>query len=206
MGLMSTSSNAAAQRMEVTSDVSLGQTIKGLRTARNLSLQRLAELSDVSVGMLSHIERDLTSPSLRTLTKIRLALEVPISALFESAGEPEGVDFVRRAGSRPVLDLGPEHLVKELLSPPNARALQFMMLIIPPGGSSGAAPIGYPSEKGGLVVEGEIALHVGANATRLCEGDSFQFDGALPHRFVNAGSGTAKVLWIIVQQSLERHL
>ena len=50
---MSTSSNAAAQRMEVTSDVSLGQTIKGLRTARNLSLQRLAELSDVSVGMLS---------------------------------------------------------------------------------------------------------------------------------------------------------
>jgi predicted DNA-binding WGR domain protein/transcriptional regulator with XRE-family HTH domain len=70
--------------------------------ARALSLQRLAELSDVSVGMLSHIERGLTSPSLRTLNKIRLALDVPISALFEAADEPEGVDFVRRAKSRPV--------------------------------------------------------------------------------------------------------
>jgi uncharacterized cupin superfamily protein len=81
-----------------------------------------------------------------------------------------------------------------------------MMLVIPSGGSSGVAPIGYPSEKGGLVIEGQITLHVGPNATRLCEGDSFQFDGVLPHRFVNAGSGAAKVLWIIVQQSLERHL
>ena len=203
---MSTSSNAVAQRTEIAPNVGLGQTIKRLRTERNLSLQRLAELSDVSVGMLSHIERNQTSPSLRTLTKIRLALDVPISALFESSGEPEGVDFVRRAKSRPVLNLGPEHLVKELLSPPNARALQFMMLVIPPGGSSGAAPIGYPSEKGGLVIEGQITLHVGPNATRLGVGDRFQFDGALPHRFVNAGSGAAKVLWIIVQQSLERHL
>ncbi len=68
------------------------------------------------------------------------------------------------------------------------------------------APIGYPSEKGGLVMEGQITLHVGANATLLSEGDSFQFDGALPHRFVNEGTTTAKVLWMIVQLSLERHL
>src|SRR4051794_19021375 len=116
-------SNSTARRMDVASDVGLGHTIKRLRTQRALSLQRLAELSDVSVGMLSHIERGLTSPSLRTLTKIRLALDVPISALFESSGEAEGVDFVRRSTSRPILDLGAEHLVKELLSPPNARVL-----------------------------------------------------------------------------------
>jgi transcriptional regulator with XRE-family HTH domain len=53
-------------------------------------LERLAELSDVSVGMLSYIERGPTSPSLRTLNKIRLSLDVPISALFEAADEPEG--------------------------------------------------------------------------------------------------------------------
>jgi transcriptional regulator with XRE-family HTH domain len=199
-------SAAAAPQPDVTSEGSLGVTIRRLRTQRNLSLQRLAEMSEVSVGMLSHIERDLTSPSLRTLTKIRLALKVPISALFESASEANGVDFVRRGAGRPLLDLGPEHLVKQLLSPPNARSLQFMMLVVPPGGGSGTAPIGYPSEKGGLVMEGKITLHVGANSSELSEGDSFQFDGSLPHRFVNDGSATAKVLWIIVQLSLERHL
>ncbi|SDR63462.1 transcriptional regulator, XRE family with cupin sensor [Rhizobiales bacterium GAS113] len=200
------SNSAAVHEAGFTSGGSLGLVIRRLRTQRNLSLQRLAELSDVSVGMLSHIERDLTSPSLRTLTKIRLALKVPISALFENAGEPDGVDFVRRADGRPILDLGPQLLVKQLLSPANARSLQFMMLIIPPGGGSGTAPIGYPSEKGGLVIEGRITLHVGANSVILSEGDSFQFDGATPHHFVNEGAETAKVLWMIVQLGLERHL
>jgi mannose-6-phosphate isomerase-like protein (cupin superfamily) len=131
---------------------------------------------------------------------------VPISALFESAGEADGVDFVRRANLRPRLDLGSDLLVKQLLSPANARALQFMVLIIPPGGGSGAAPIGYPSEKGGLVLEGRIQLQVGDRSSILSEGDSFQFDGALPHRFVNESAQPAKVLWMIVQLSLDRHL
>jgi mannose-6-phosphate isomerase-like protein (cupin superfamily) len=85
-------------------------------------------------------------------------------------------------------------------------SFQFMMLIIPPGGRAGAAPIGYPSEKAGRVIEGRIILHVGGNSAILSEGDSFQFDGATPHRFVNEGTETAKVLWMIAQLSLERHL
>jgi transcriptional regulator with XRE-family HTH domain len=198
--------SALAHDANIVSDGNLGATIRRLRGERDLSLQRLAELSDVSVGMLSHIERNLTSPSLRTLTKIRLALKVPISALFENQPESEDVEFARRAEARPLLDLGPDILVKELLSPANARALQFMMLVIPPGGGSGPQPIGYPSEKGGLVVEGRIRLQVGETSTLLSKGDSFQFDGALPHRFVNDGAETARVLWMIVQLSLDRHL
>src|SRR5215207_7983676 len=96
----------------------LGRTIRRLRRERGLSLQNLSDRTDISVGMLSHIERGISSPSLRSLTRIRIALGVPISSLFESASSQFAeASYVRRRDSRPRLDLGPLYLVKELLSP-----------------------------------------------------------------------------------------
>jgi transcriptional regulator with XRE-family HTH domain len=184
----------------------LGAAIRRLRIARKLSLQRLAKSSQVSAGMLSQIERNLASPSLRTLTKIRLALNVPLSAFFDEVHEDDSPSFVRRAGSRPIIDLGDRLLLKELLSPATAQSVQFMFLTIPPGGGSGEMPLSYPSEKAGLVTEGQITLQVDATSTTVSEGDSFQFNGALPHRLQNDSDKQAKVLWMIAQLSPERHL
>src|SRR5438128_1600122 len=62
----------------------LGRTIRKLRQERKLSLHSLASQAEMSVSMLSQIERGISSPSLKSLTKIRLSLGVPISSLFES--------------------------------------------------------------------------------------------------------------------------
>src|SRR6185312_8002033 len=63
VGNTSVNSNiATVHEADIVAEGSLGTVIRRLRARRNLSLQRLAELSDVSVGMLSHIERDMTSP------------------------------------------------------------------------------------------------------------------------------------------------
>lgn len=190
------------------SETGVGVRIRELRLARKLSLQDLATASGVSVGMLSQIERGMANPSLRTLTRIRMALNVTLSALFsDSPGEREpGIDFVRRASSRPRLDLGPGYVRKELLSSAIARNLQFMILNIPPGGGSGSSPMAYPAEKGGLVLEGEFRLSVAGYEAVLREGDSFQFDSALPHHFRNTGAVKARVLWIIGQTLPERQL
>ncbi|MGE0717757.1 MAG: cupin domain-containing protein [Alphaproteobacteria bacterium] len=187
----------------------VGARIRRLRQGRGLTLAELAQRAGLSVGMLSQIERDLANPSLRTLTRIRMALDVPLSALFAeeqpatAAGDPE---FVRRAQRRPRLDLGPELLVKELLSSAAAKNMQFMVLGIPPGGGSGDSLLMYPAEKAGLVLEGRFTLRVGEEEAVLDEGDSFQFDSALPHRFSNEGHRPARVLWIIGQTLPERHL
>jgi transcriptional regulator with XRE-family HTH domain len=185
----------------------VGQTIRRLRHERKMPLQQLALLSGVSSGMLSQIERDRANPSLKTLTRLRHALGVPLSALFEELpSATSDPDFVRRSNRRPKIDLGPSRLVKELLSSSAAQNLQFMILDLPPHGSSGEQLLSYPAEKAGLVLAGEIILRVADVEVTLAEGDSFQFDSAKPHGFRNEAAARARVLWIIGQTLPERQL
>jgi transcriptional regulator with XRE-family HTH domain len=186
----------------------LGRTIRKLRQERKLSLHSLAGAAEMSVSMLSQIERGISSPSLKSLTKIRLALGVPISSLFESTspGDSPAAKYVRTLADRPSLDLGPAYLVKQLLSPSIAKDLQFMILTIPPGGGSGDMPYSSPGEKGGLVLEGVLRLFIGDDIVDVQEGDSFQFDSAIPHHFKNVGAKTVRVLWIMCQWPRERHI
>jgi transcriptional regulator with XRE-family HTH domain len=184
----------------------VGATIRRLRQERGLSLAELATQAGVSTGALSEIERDVANPSLRILTKIRLALDVPLSTLFDEAGGAQGdPDFVRRASRRPKLDLGAQYVVKELLSSSIARNMQFMILHVPPGGGSGDDALSYPADKGGLMIEGCIVLTVGGVDVQLNVGDSFQFDSSTPHSFRNMSDSTAQVLWIVAQTRPERH-
>jgi transcriptional regulator with XRE-family HTH domain len=175
----------------------VGETIRRLRQARGMTLQELAVASGVSVGMLSQLERDRANPSLRVLTQIRIALGVTVSALFEDApARAADPAFVRRMENRGHLELG--YLSKELLSPGSAGNLQFMILHIPPGGTSGAQPLSYPAEKGGMLLEGALELTVRDRTVLLREGDSFLFDSLDPHAFRNpSADAAARVLWII---------
>lgn len=185
----------------------VGGKIRQLRMKQKLSLADLAERSGVSAGLLSQIERDLANPSLKTLTRIRHALGVPLSALFDEGPSLESDPaFIRRKVGRPKFDLGPECMIKELLSSSVAQNLQFMILHIPPGGSSGSQPLSYSSEKAGIVLEGEFTLQVDESEVRLEAGDSFQFDGIRPHYFRNHSADVARVLLIIGQTLPERHL
>jgi transcriptional regulator with XRE-family HTH domain len=186
----------------------LGPTIRKLRQERKLSLHSLASEAEMSVSMLSQIERGISSPSLKSLTKIRLALGVPISSLFEStmAASNLAARYVRTQADRPILDLGPNYLVKQLLSPSIAKDLQFMILTLPSGGGSGDMPYSSPGEKGGLMLEGALRLFIGDDVVDVEAGDSFQFDSSIPHHFKNVTEATARVLWIMCQWPRERHI
>ena len=183
----------------------VGKAIRALRKAKGMTLQELAVASGVSAGTLSAIERDQANPSLRVLSQIRNALGAPISALFEEPVHPAGDPaFVRRAAHRPWLELGT--ISKELLSPGGPQNLQFMILHIPPHGDSGALPLSYPAEKGGMLLEGALYLSVKGQEVLLAEGDSFLFDSLDPHRFRNPRDQVARVLWIMGAVPPERHL
>ena len=184
----------------------VGETIRRLRQAKGMTLQELALASGVSMGMLSQVERDRANPSLRVLTQIRLALGASVSELFDDAEPRAATDpaFVRRADRRGWLELG--YLSKELLSPRNPDHLQFMILHIPPGGTSGGQPLSYPADKGGMILEGSLELTVKNQMVLLREGDSFLFDSLDPHSFRNPTEATARVLWIIGAVQVERHL
>lgn len=186
----------------------LGTTLRRLRRGQGMSLQELATSSGVSVGMISQIERDLANPSMRVLTAIRRALNIPLQEMFGEKLESEirqiDPSFVRRKENRPQIDLGP--LKKELLTSGGNHNLQIMILKIEAGGESGNTALSYPAEKGGLVLSGELILKVNEQEAQLCEGDSFVFDSALPHSFRNISEHPAEILWIIGAVQFDRHL
>jgi len=186
----------------------VGRIIKSLRAKKDMSLQDLSRLSGVSVGMLSQIERNLANPSLKTLTKIQVALGASSADLFaiqpptqQSLSDP---DFVRRKDMRPLCELG--YLTKELLSTGATQALEMMLLHVPPHGSSGATPLTSPAEKGGMILEGELIVSVEGREAKLLAGDSFIFDGRKPHAFRNTSSHTAIVFWVISNFPIDRHI
>lgn len=80
------------------------------------------------------------------------------------------------------------------------------MLHLPPNGSSGSDELTSMSEKGGLMLQGEVVLRVGGEETRIFEGDSFAFDGRKPHSIRNEANVEAKLLWVISNFPIERHL
>lgn len=54
------------------------------RTKRNLTLKQLAEMTGISKTTLNTIENGKTSPTLRQLETIAIALDMKISDLYDS--------------------------------------------------------------------------------------------------------------------------
>lgn len=196
----------------------VGSTLRAVRKSKGLSLKNLAATAGVSVGMISQIERGTANPSIRILERLRVALDVPLNALLErpthnsglhlvsgvagdSRGEtaqlPATPGFVRRAADRPKFNAaGSTPILKELLSPADAEGMRLMILNVPPFAKI-TEVLMAPGIKAGLVLNGKAEITVGKETALVVEGDSFQFDSALPHTIRNTTGQMTRLLWII---------
>ena len=177
--------------------IRLGRQIRHWRLVKGLTLRDMAKLVGCSESLLSKIENDRTTPSLSTLHKIAVALDLSISDIFGS-GESE---IVTRANKRNVLLVdgdesdGDRMRLEQLAPAKKGRQLQADMYIMPPGGGSNGENH-HSGEEFGLVMEGSLFLTIDDMSYLLEAGDSFVFRSELTHSFTNNGSTVARVLWI----------
>tara|TARA_R110002110_G_scaffold387396_1_gene599247 strand:+ start:6903 stop:7250 length:348 start_codon:yes stop_codon:yes gene_type:complete len=75
----------------------LGRQVKTAREAKRLTQEQLAGLVERTPEALSNIERGHSVPSLDTLEKLSIHLDVPIAEFFEQAKEMRG-KLPRRVG------------------------------------------------------------------------------------------------------------
>jgi transcriptional regulator with XRE-family HTH domain len=184
--------------------VEFGARLRQLRAMKKLSLAELSQGSRVSVAMLSHIERGQATPSLNTLRRISRALGVEFSDLFQKLGlgdNPGSSTIVRRA-DRIQMEFKNTGMIKELLSPVRTSDLELLMLVLSPEGNSGMEPWMRNGEKAGVVISGRFELTIGTTTFELESGDSFQFDGSIPHSFKNLSTSKTEVLWIIKSEAI----
>ncbi|MCO6050495.1 cupin domain-containing protein [Mesorhizobium sp. RP14(2022)] len=174
----------------------LGVRIRELRQARKMTLADLAAASGISIGTLSQVERDLVSPTVRTLFTLGDALGVSAAWLIDPSGEEGRSDpYVVSADKRQAF-LRSEGLRKDLISPLASRKLKGFYLVIEAGTGSGPAPYVHKGEEIGLVMSGVLELVIEGRSRVLREGDCFSFPSGLPHSFLNVGTTQCVVFWV----------
>jgi transcriptional regulator with XRE-family HTH domain len=171
--------------------VKLGRKIRGVRTGKGITIQDIAERSGLSKGFLSQVENDKTSPSLNTLERIAEALGTPLTYLL--LGEQHEPAHVRCGERQVLIDESGQGRI-EYLTPVARRALQLVLVDMPVGRALGDSTHAHEGEEACWVLSGTVRARQGESVATLEEGDSFLWDGSVPHTIENVGPGLARVL------------
>lgn len=185
----------SATGVPVALEVNVGSRLRILRTEHGLSLRALAEKSGLSVNTLGLIENEKTSPSVSTLQQIARALELPITAFFETSAPPNKIVHIQ-AKHRPRVAFahgGLEDLGAGLAN----RAVEPLLVRLEPLASSGPNPIVHTGYEFVFCLEGRLVYTI-ENQTYLLEpGDSLLFESHLPHRWQNIAETPSQSLLVL---------
>ena len=173
----------------------VGHNLRELRSKRGLSLRALAELSGLNVNTLSLVENGKSSPSVGTLQQLAHALDVPITAFFESEQPEKSVVFTP-ADKRPQAILGStqmQNLGKDL----RGKKVQPFVVRLHPGMGSGDRMIVHTGYEFVYCLEGNIRYEIDQEEYFLKPGDSILFEAHQPHCWENKSEDLAQILLVL---------
>lgn len=171
--------------------IELGNNIRFFREKKGYTLKQLAESSGLSIGFISQVERAQTEPSIASLKKISMALDIKMRDLFD---QDDGQHEVVRKGQG---DKFVVHSVQcELLASLPDKLMEPLYKSIEPGGGSGGLLEPHDGEEFIWIMSGSLNVTVGDVTHVLHEGDSIYFKSEQPHSCVNKTNKLCEVLWI----------
>ena len=192
---------AGGSTTAATEDGLIGARLRQLRQQQGRTLAAVSALTGISVGHLSQLERDLVSPSVKTLHDLSRALGVTISWFFTpEAPRDRAGQYIVRQGARRHISFA-DGIDDFQLNSPAVRGIGLLWSTFAPGATSGESPYTHEGEEAGLVVSGRLELWIDGVEVRLDAGDSFSFPSTLPHRYRNPGRGGAVVVWAMTPPS-----
>jgi len=169
---------------------SVGVHLRQLRLQRGLALAPVAKAVGISVGFLSALERSHMSASVSTLRKLARFYKTNILGFFDGL---ESNSRLVSSDSRKLLEAGPG-VRMELLAWGNTVMEPHLFRIAPRSGSGESYT--HEGEEFLYVLQGELQISVADEKYHLKPGDSFYFESATPHRWLNPGRTETKVLWV----------
>jgi len=189
-------------------EVDVGHCLRQLRARRGLSIRSLAELSGLNANTLSLIENGKTSPSVSTLQLLAGALDVPITAFFDT-GTPKNNITYQKTGKR-LKAAFMNGTLEDLGAGLTLRGGQPFLVTLEPQASSGSTPIVHTGLELVFCLEGRLTYTVEEHNFLLEPGDSLLFEAYLPHSWQNTGDQISRWLLIMcpadeAERPTERH-
>ncbi|MGI6152931.1 MAG: helix-turn-helix domain-containing protein [Christensenellaceae bacterium] len=169
----------------------IGGKIKAIRQRHGLTQAELADRAELSKGFISQLERNLTSPSIATLTDILECLGTDLKEFF-SEDEQDKVAFLPDDLFEKIDD------AKEIVwLVPNAQKNQMepILLTLKPGQQTDPDNP-HQGEEFGYVLSGSVYLVLGKKKHRVKKGGTFYFKTNIVHHLENPGKKDAQVVWV----------
>ena len=178
--------------------LALGTKLKRLRLSKGLALVQVGQLSGLSSSMLCKLERGRALPTLPTLLRISHALSVDLHYFFH---DPHRVSLsiVRRTERlrfRNVPNTSYSYAFESL----NFRARKKYFNAYWAEFQPVPDKVHSHQHKGDeflYVLEGELAIRIGAEEHRLEAGDAIYFESDIPHSYRRVGIDPCRALVVV---------
>lgn len=175
--------------------VDVGSGLRRLREERDLTIRALSVKSGLAANTLSLIENGKSSPSVSTLQQLAVALDVPITAFFESEAMDNNIAYVKaERGPRAIFDHG---LLEDLGAGSSIPAVEPFVVTLKPNATSGPQAIVHTGYEFIYCLEGRILYTIEGQSYLLDPGDSLLFQAYLPHRWQNASPTKSRSLLVL---------
>ena len=176
-------------------EIDVGRCLRELRARRGMSLRSLAEQSGLNANTLSLIENSKSSPSVSTLQQLARALDVPITAFFDTESPKNHISY-QKAGQRPRAAFA-HGTLEDLGAGLTLRGGQPFLVTLEPKANSGPTPIVHTGHELVFCLEGHLSYLIEDRIYPLDPGDSLLFEAHLPHCWQNAGETDSRSLLIM---------
>lgn len=172
----------------------IGHRIRELRISRNLTQEELADRAELTKGFISQVERNLTSPSIATLTDILQCLGTDLPDFFAKEEEEEKVVF-GPADYFEKIDAELHNRIEWII--PNAQkdAMEPIRLTLEPGGST-YVDLPHEGEEFGYVLSGSVTIVLGSRQYTARKGEAFYFKTDKKHYIRANGRSGATLIWV----------
>jgi len=179
----------------ISTEISVGHRLQELRTMQGLSIRSLAEISGLNFNTLSLIENEKTSPNVSTIQQLATALQLPMTAFFESSYNYKDVVF-QKHGQRPRTTF-PHGELEDLGGGLALGEATPLLMTSKPKTNSGSDAIVHTGQEFIYCLEGSIVYWVGQDEYILESGDSLIFQAHIPHRWENRSDTLTLCILII---------
>jgi transcriptional regulator with XRE-family HTH domain len=170
----------------------IGENLKRLRTANSLTQQELADRCELTKGYISQLERDLTSPSIATLTDILECLGTDLGSFFNEAIDQK---IVFKEEDVFVKESDDNYKINWII--PNAQKNKMEPILVELGANSKTkADEPHEGEEFGYVLSGTIMLNYGNQSFKVKKGESFYIKTNKTHYIENTSKNPARVIWV----------
>ena len=176
--------------------IQLGNRLSLLRKRKKLTLDDLSAKSGVSKSILSQIERDLSNPTVTTISRIAEALDEKLSDFFLKI-EVEKTSSIESSKETPSITSKDGLCELNILGAgETVNWLQWYILEMKPKGQLDSRSHGPKTFENLTVIDGQIEVKFGETKEKLSKGDTFRFQSNRDHTLKNITKQKAKILMV----------